>query len=282
MGNEDYETRLQEGRSYVENLLNDKNCSRQSSSSDVIALGEYYFDANILPFLMQCLDKKQQINYLQGKSLPGSLSITYDMNFEESWLRCGNSFSIRFENNCLFSNKIIDLLVEILLRNEDETVRWQSANVLRVLKDERALQGLNKGTKDEEPDVSDESIDALQEIQAGTLFRINTTSSANTTSDNLTPKSRSDLSSETDGCFIATAVYDTPLAQEVTFLIHFRDNVLLKSHFGKKVVKIYNIISPPIANKIRNSFALKIIIQKIFLNPTIKILKKMMGLNQIC
>ncbi|MGE4231996.1 MAG: CFI-box-CTERM domain-containing protein [Bacteriovoracia bacterium] len=47
-------------------------------------------------------------------------------------------------------------------------------------------------------------------------------------------------------CFLATAVYG-PTSQEVLILRNFRDQVLLKSSFGKWATKVYYFISRPIA-----------------------------------
>ncbi len=54
------------------------------------------------------------------------------------------------------------------------------------------------------------------------------------------------------GCYIATAVYGSYDAPEVMTLRRFRDDVLLKHWWGKVFVKVYYIISPPLAGKLRN------------------------------
>ncbi|MEK7309491.1 MAG: CFI-box-CTERM domain-containing protein [Planctomycetota bacterium] len=49
-------------------------------------------------------------------------------------------------------------------------------------------------------------------------------------------------------CFIATAAYGTPMAQEVKTLRTFRDQRLLTNPAGRAFVRTYYTVSPPIAN----------------------------------
>ncbi len=49
-------------------------------------------------------------------------------------------------------------------------------------------------------------------------------------------------------CFIATAAYGTPFAQEIEVLRYWRDNFLQTFSLGRLFVNIYYKISPPIAN----------------------------------
>ena len=64
------------------------------------------------------------------------------------------------------------------------------------------------------------------------------------------------------GCFIATAVYGTPMAEEVKTLSKFRDEVLLRTPAGREFVKFYYIFSPPIADFIRNKPGLKAMVRE--------------------
>ena len=64
------------------------------------------------------------------------------------------------------------------------------------------------------------------------------------------------------GCFIATAVYGTPMAEEVKSLSKFRDEVLLKTTMGRDLVELYYKTSPPIADFIRNRPGLKAMVRE--------------------
>jgi hypothetical protein len=64
-----------------------------------------------------------------------------------------------------------------------------------------------------------------------------------------------------NGCFIATAAYGTPMAQEVQTLRSFRDNYLLTNPLGRALVNLYYGISPSIADFIAEHPSLKPIVR---------------------
>ena len=62
-------------------------------------------------------------------------------------------------------------------------------------------------------------------------------------------------------CFIATAAYGTPMAEEIGILRDFRDEYLLTNPVGKALVEFYYMVSPPIAEFITEHPSLKPIVR---------------------
>jgi len=77
-----------------------------------------------------------------------------------------------------------------------------------------------------------------------------------------TTSSSSSSSGGGGGCFIATAAFGTPMAEEVKSLCEFRDQVLLRSPAGREFVKFYYTVSPSIADFIRNRPGLKAMVRE--------------------
>ena len=63
------------------------------------------------------------------------------------------------------------------------------------------------------------------------------------------------------GCFIATAAYGTPMAEEIEILREFRDEYLLTNPVGKGLVDFYYRVSPPMAEFITDNPSLKPIVR---------------------
>lgn len=69
-------------------------------------------------------------------------------------------------------------------------------------------------------------------------------------------------------CFIATAAYGHPMANEITELCDYRDNTMIKNLFGRCFIKIYYKVSPPLAKIISKSPFLRRI-TRVILKPFI-------------
>jgi hypothetical protein len=63
------------------------------------------------------------------------------------------------------------------------------------------------------------------------------------------------------GCFIATAAYGTPMAEEIQILRQFRDEYLFTNPLGQALVDLYYRVSPPIAEFITEHPSLKAIVR---------------------
>jgi hypothetical protein len=64
-----------------------------------------------------------------------------------------------------------------------------------------------------------------------------------------------------ESCFIATAAYGTPMAEEIQVLREFRDKYLLTNAVGQTLVGFYYRVSPPMAEFITEHPSLKPIVR---------------------
>jgi hypothetical protein len=62
-------------------------------------------------------------------------------------------------------------------------------------------------------------------------------------------------------CFIATAAYGTPMAEEIEILREFRDEYLLTNPVGQALVGLYYSVSPPMAEFINEHPSLKPVVR---------------------
>ena len=87
-----------------------------------------------------------------------------------------------------------------------------------------------------------------------------------------TSNSEDSSSTSNDGCYIATACYGDINAPQVFVFRQLRDNFLIKSSLGLKIVKFYYQYSPYWAEKIKNHSIINKIVKKVFLDPVYKLL----------
>ena len=75
------------------------------------------------------------------------------------------------------------------------------------------------------------------------------------------------------GCFIATAAYGTPTAQQIGVLREFRDVVLLKSTSGTLFVALYYRLSPPVADFIAGNEVVRTLVRELLVSPIVWLVK---------
>ena len=71
------------------------------------------------------------------------------------------------------------------------------------------------------------------------------------------------------GCFIATAAYGSPTAEQLNLLREFRDVVLLESTAGSQFVDLYYKLSPPVADFISGNSFLRTVVRELLVDPVV-------------
>jgi hypothetical protein len=75
------------------------------------------------------------------------------------------------------------------------------------------------------------------------------------------------------GCFIATAAYGTPSAEQIDVLREFRDSVLLENIAGSQFVALYYQLSPPVADFISGNSFLRTLVRELLVDPIVWIVE---------
>jgi hypothetical protein len=71
------------------------------------------------------------------------------------------------------------------------------------------------------------------------------------------------------GCFIATAAYGSPTAEQLNVLREFRDVLLRESTAGSKLVALYYKLSPPVADFISGNSFLRTLVRELLVDPVV-------------
>jgi len=98
----------------------------------------------------------------------------------------------------------------------------------------------------------------------GTVYTVADVEDATTTitiEDNYSITANFEEEPSGGACFIATAAYGTPMADEIEILREFRDEYLLTSALGQALVDLYYRVSPPLAEFINEHPSLKPIVR---------------------
>ena len=77
-------------------------------------------------------------------------------------------------------------------------------------------------------------------------------------------------------CFIATAAMGSPLASDVKVLSEFRDRYLMKTTIGKRLVGLYERISPGAAALISQSRSLQVLVRIMLIRPASLVVSKLL------
>jgi hypothetical protein len=81
-------------------------------------------------------------------------------------------------------------------------------------------------------------------------------------------------------CFIATAAYGTPTAEQIDVLREFRDVVLLQTAPGSQLVGLYYRLSPPIADFIARSDLSRTFVREFLVDPIVRVVEATRGMWQ--
>jgi uncharacterized repeat protein (TIGR02543 family) len=109
---------------------------------------------------------------------------------------------------------------------------------------------------------------------AGSLASANATATTFTMpAQNVVVTANFQVASTGGGCFIATAAYGSPTAEQLDVLREFRDGVLLESAAGSQLVALYYRLSPPIADFISGNGFLRTMVRELLVDPAVWVVR---------
>lgn len=76
------------------------------------------------------------------------------------------------------------------------------------------------------------------------------------------------------GCFIATAVYGSPLAPEIITLQRFRETQLRPQPLGRWLIAVYERLSPPLADAIAPHPTARLWVRRLLLAPVLTAIQR--------
>jgi hypothetical protein len=144
------------------------------------------------------------------------------------------------------------------VRNRDLTLEWLRS----------AAAADDYGDLDSKSFFHNVAMDNKQRAEKG----IREMSSQKVSSQKKVPQHGADK--KTGGCFIATAVYGSPIAPEVIVFRGFRDDVLLRSLPGRIGISLYYLLSPPLASFIGKRPLIRRMTNAVLLQPILFVLKR--------
>jgi hypothetical protein len=156
----------------------------------------------------------------------------------------------QLHNNGLSAGPIINQSVERLTPQQAENLRWEAAKIGLGLEEKRLQQEIDHQAGRMEAQSHIDTVNMLP--KNGLLTSQKVTSHIKTGAGKMDIESRSGLT-----CFVASAAYLDPNHPDVMFLRAFRDNVLIKSRFGRSFVDWYWTIGPWLARVVESSEVLR-------------------------
>jgi len=113
--------------------------------------------------------------------------------------------------------------------------------------------------------------EVLTELDSDTKYNFKAQLKGSATVEGTTLQFTTDKSSlpPSEGCFIVTAAYGTPSAEQIDVLREFRDMVLLESTAGSQFVALYYQLSPPVAEFIAGNELLRTMVRELLVDPIV-------------